>query len=306
MTDADAPAVANGDTDRDTDLIQAFVLQEGPRGRLARLGPALDTILRRHAYPLPVARLLGECLTLATVLAAGLKFEGIFTLQIKGEGPVTTLVADVTSRGMVRGYAGFDPDALPDPETAAERPVPALLGSGHLAFTVDQGPDTDRYQGIVALTGDTLPHCLEHYFHQSEQIDTHLRLALRGPDDGAESWEGAGVALQHLPDQGNADAWQTAGVLLQSATSNELLELAPETVLDRLFRAEGLTLQDPRGVYAGCRCSRLRVLRTLVSFPISELEGMEDDGVVTVTCQFCTTEYRFEHNELVAAVGEQA
>ncbi len=151
------------------------------RGRLVRLGPALNGILTAHDYPEPVARLLGEMVVLANMLASALKYDGIFTLQAKGDGAVPLIVADVTSAGDLRGYAKVDHERLPESDA---HDVPTLLGQGWLAFTVDQGEFTDRYQGIVELAGTTLTDCLQHYFRQSEQIHAGIKLAvdrLSGP-----------------------------------------------------------------------------------------------------------------------------
>src|SRR5216683_1215564 len=177
------------------DLVQPFQIEASAlRGRLVRLGSVVDTIVTRHAYPDPAAALLGEAITVAVILAGALKYEGVFTLQTKGDGPVRLMVADVTSAGAVRGYAQYDAEklakavaAMPGGATGIGGSVPRLLGAGHLAFTVDQGEHTDRYQGIVELQGATLAECAHHYFRQSEQVEAGLKVAVaRLPDsDGA-------------------------------------------------------------------------------------------------------------------------
>src|SRR3954471_17565597 len=146
---------------RADDVVQPFQIDApGLRGRLVRLGASVDEVLSRHDYPEPVARLLGETLALAAALSGALKYDGVFSLQTKGDGPVRMMVADITSQGAMRGYAAFDEQALNEALSssggALSSPVPRLLGRGHLAFTVDQGPDTERYQGIVELSGGTL------------------------------------------------------------------------------------------------------------------------------------------------------
>jgi molecular chaperone Hsp33 len=157
------------------DLVQPFQIEPfALRGRLVRLGPALDTILTQHAYPAPVATMLGEAITLAVALAGALKYEGVFTLQTKGDGPIKMMVADVTTAGAMRGYAQFDAARL-DAGPATLGPVPRLLGAGYLALTVDQGEHTERYQGIVELQGSMLAQCVHHYFRQSEQVGAALK-----------------------------------------------------------------------------------------------------------------------------------
>src|SRR6185312_696753 len=160
------------------DLVQPFQIEPfALRGRLVRLGPAIDSILTRHAYPGPVAAMLGEAIALAVALAGALKYEGVFTLQTKGDGPIKLMVADVTTAGAIRGYAQFDAGRIAA-SAASGAPVPRLLGAGYLALTVDQGEHTERYQGIVELQGGTLAECVHHYFRQSEQVEAALKVAV--------------------------------------------------------------------------------------------------------------------------------
>ena len=287
-------------------LVQPFQLGAGSvRGRLVRLGAALDTILGAHAYPPAVAALLAESLALTAALASALKFDGVFTLQAQGDGPVSLVVADVTSAGIMRGYARFDEAALP-PE--ADAPLTALLGRGHLAFTIDQGPDTDRYQGIVALDGADLAECARHYFAQSEQLDTDLVIVTDGHGD---HWSAAALMVQRMPaDLSGApiltadeaeDGWRRAAILAASVTKSEMLDpgLEPDRLLWRLFHAESLQMFDARVLEAGCHCSRDRVSATLRSFPRTEIEDLRAaDGRVTVTCEFCKTVYAYDEADL--------
>src|SRR5258706_12626383 len=186
------------------DQVQPFQIERGgTRGRLVRLGPLIDTVLAQHDYPEPVALLLAEMLSLAAALASALKFDGVFTLQTKGDGPIRLMVADVTSGGDVRGYAQFDAGRL-SALTASAGPglsAPRPLGAGYLAFTVDQGVHTERYQGIVELTGATLVECIHHYFRQSEQLEAGIKLAV-ATDRG---WCAGVLMLQRLPGEGGHD-----------------------------------------------------------------------------------------------------
>lgn len=296
------------------DLLLPFHITGGAmRGRAVRLGPLLNRILAAHEPPRPVGLMLGEALALAAALAGGLKYEGVFTLQIQSDGPISLLVGDVTSHGAVRGYARFDAEAVaraaPDDRLPAA-PVPALLGRGHLAFTVDQGPDTDRYQGIVALDGATLAECARHYFGSSEQIPTTIRLAAGTSGDGG--WHAGAVILQRMPVGPNSpiltseeadEAWNRGAILLESVRDDELLDpgLAPRRLLHRLFHAEGLVPHPARELFPRCRCSPQRVAATLRSFPRQEIEALKDEaGNVVVTCEFCKTSYVFGDGRLDA------
>jgi len=304
------------------DLIQPFQIASGAfRGRLVRLTASLDEILAGHDYPEPVARLLAEALALAAALAGSLKYDGLFTLQIKGDGPVSLLVADITSGGDLRGYAKFDETRLAEiqalgAQSSGRSPVPALLGAGYLAFTVDQGPDTDRYQGIVELEGATLTDCVHEYFHRSEQLATVVRSAVGHDDSG---WQAASLMLQRMPSHGGVgssagvgpegdasaedaeEEWRRAVILLSSATDKESLDrtLGGDRLLYRLFHADHLRLSEAKILRAQCRCSESKVAGALRSFPREEVEELKDEsGRVIVTCEFCKSDYSFGSADL--------
>lgn len=295
-----------GDGRRD-DIVQPFQI-EGPglRGRLVRLGNAVNTILTRHDYPQPVAALLAEALALAATLSAALKYEGIFTLQLKGDGPVRMLVADVTSAGAIRGYAELSGDLPPEADIAAA-PVRSLMGKGYLAFTVDQGEHTDRYQGIVELTGDSLTESIDHYFRQSEQFAAALQVTAGRNEAG--KWRAGALMLQRLPDQEaivareeRDEAWRRAVILMGSVTAAELLDplLPPTDLLFRLFHEDGVRVYDRHFLAFGCRCSRERAERILASLPREEVETLFVDGKVEVTCQFCNETHDFDPSQIAS------
>jgi molecular chaperone Hsp33 len=273
------------------------------RGRLARLGPALDTILRQHAYPRPVSRLLAEALALAAALGSSLKYDGIFSVQAKGDGPIRLLVVDVNSAGHRRGYAQL----TGRPIAADERRLSKLIGKGQLAFTVDQGPDTERYQGIVALSDDSLSAAVDHYFQQSEQLETRVVLAA----GLGTAWRSAALMIQRLPGESpDPDAWNRTLHLVESLSEQELLdpELSPEDILYRLFHAERPRVFSSAALEARCRCSRERAIGALRLVPDEDLPDLLVDGRYVVTCQFCNTSHVFAEAEAKAlrarAAGE--
>lgn len=286
------------------------------RGRLVRLGTVADAVLHTHDYPNAVGEMLAQSLALSAVLAGALKFDGIFTLQTKGNGPISTLVADTTSKGDMRGYASFDADALQRSASgglAGLAPVPRLLGAGYLAFTVDQGPHTERYQGIVELVGPTLADCAHQYLRQSEQIEAGVRLAAGKDGAGAAGWRAGALMLQRLPAAGSAaeaetdhgppldreaadEGWRRALALMSSVTDAELLDpgIAAYDLLHRLFHEERVSVFDAKPLAHRCRCSTLRVQRALASIPADEIESMKVNGRVEVVCQFCNARYEFD------------
>ncbi len=285
--------------------ILPFHLDERPvRGRLVRLGPLADALLRRHDYRPEVAKLAGEALALAAGLAAALKFEGSFSLQAKGDGPLSMLLADCTHAGALRGYAKLNEERFAGLETPS---TAALLGKGYLAFTCDQGPDMDRYQGIVAIEGETLTDMTGEYFRNSEQLDTYLKLACEETPAGwrasalvLERVAGAGGLDQQMDQEEQQEAWQTATILARTISAQELLDdtLSGEQVLHRLFHAEGLRLDRPRPLSYGCRCSRDRLLNVLGGFSTDDLDHMADEGTITMTCEFCNFDFRFDRATL--------
>ncbi|MBV8193672.1 MAG: Hsp33 family molecular chaperone HslO [Alphaproteobacteria bacterium] len=302
----------------DRDQVLPFQLDAlGVRGRLVRLGPALDAVIERHGYPLAVARPLAEAMVLCATLASSLKYDGIFTLQISGDGPIRLLVTDLTTDGALRGYAQFDSWKLAialggGAGEAPEGYVPKLFGHGRLSFTVDQGQHTERYQGIVPLEGSTLADCAHTYFRQSEQLPTGLKVAAeRIVDGGTAHWRAASLMVQQMPEfdagrldedrEQREDDWRKAVILMASATEAEMLDpgLPSTTLLHRLFHAEQPRVFNRRVLAARCRCSRERIDRVLRSIKRQELDDLRDaSGRVAVKCEFCSTEYAYDDRDL--------
>jgi len=302
-------------SDAPDDLVQPFQIDTFQlRGRLVRLGPLLDEILTRHAYPEPVAAMLGEAIALAAALARALKYEGVFTLQTKGDGPIPMLVADITTSGAIRGYAQTNEEKLARVLASGESligSVPRLLGAGYLAFTVDQGEHTDRYQGIVELQGATLAQCVHHYFRQSEQVEAGLKVAVARVRDpaGTLRWRAGSLMIERLPvEEGTFqrdsadDDWRHAMILMSSCTSRELIDpnLSPHQLLFRLFHEEGVRAYKPRPLAARCRCSRERVANMLRALGPDDLDYLKVDGRVLVTCEFCSASYPFADEDIAA------
>lgn len=275
------------------DFIQTFQIEKsGLRGRIIRLGHVIDTMLARHNYPEPVARLTGEAALLALQLSSMLKYDGIFTLQAQGDGPVSMVVADVSEHGVVRACARFNAEKIGN----EARPM-TLFGTGYIAFTVDQGGDTERYQGIVSLTGDSLQDSIQHYFSQSEQLMTGVRIALCRVDG---HWRGGGIMLQKIPDDGGApqgeateDDWRRAMVLLQSCTEVEMTDpaLPAEDLLFRLYHEDGVRVYPAISVRESCRCSQERADHIVAMMSSEERTEMTIDGKIVVTCEFCSRSY---------------
>jgi molecular chaperone Hsp33 len=327
MSDRPSAAPAHGVSDR---IFPFSVPGLDLRGRTAQFGPAVDAILSRHDYPEPVARLLAEAIMLTALLGSSLKFDGKFIMQTQTDGPVNLLVADLRENGAMRGYARYDEAWF----AAADRrghSVQSLLGKGVLAFTVDQGEHMQRYQGLVELTGQSLQEAAVHYFRQSEQLPTEIRLSvgrLMTPVDGAgikEEWRAGGLVVQFMPqeaarlramdlpggdapegalipDAGEDDAWSEAKALVRTIEDSELTDptIGAERLLYRLFNQHDPRLFPDQTVRDECSCSRERIGGVLRGFPEEERAEGAEDGVISVTCEFCSTRYAFTLEEISA------
>jgi molecular chaperone Hsp33 len=275
------------------DIVAPFQIETQPvRGRIARLGPAIDEILTRHAYPEPVANLLGEACALAALVGASLKFEGRLIVQAQGDGPVAYVVADYDTSGALRGYCRFDEARVAAASGGFARPgAGALLGKGAFVMTIDQGPDMERYQGVTDIEGETLALAAETYFSRSEQTPTRVRLAVGQVGAG---WRAGGLLIQNIAEDdargSTAEAWTTAQALFETLGEDELVDPAVSavTLLWRLFHEEGVRVFPPTPITALCRCSEQRIVEVLASFPETERAAMvEADGRIRVTCEYC-------------------
>jgi molecular chaperone Hsp33 len=294
----------------DDDLVLPFQAEQADvLGRLVKLGPAVDTILSRHAYPEPVSRLLGEAVALTALLGASLKADGKLILQATTDGAVDLLVADYLVPGALRGYARFDPERLAALDGDDDA---ALLGRGHLAMTIDRGVDTERYQGVVPLEGESLTDAADAYFRQSEQLPTFIRLAVARHfgaaenGDGAWTWRAGGLLVQKLTREGGVasekefeEDWTRAKALAETVEDHELLDpmLPPDRLLFRLFHEEQVRAFRPIPLETYCSCSRERVEELLSSFSPEDLADMVVDGEVVVNCEFCNARYNFEPSD---------
>jgi len=293
------------------DFVAAFAIEGQPvRGRIVRLGAAVDEVLGRHAYPVAVANLLGEACALAALVGASLKFEGRLIVQAQGSGPVAYVAADYDTAGALRGYCRFDAARVAALSAKVARPgAGALLGAGAFTMTIDQGPDTERYQGVTPIEGETLALCAETYFAQSEQTPTRVRLAVGQADDGGgPRWRAGGLLVQTIAEDeardSTAEAWMRAQALVETVGEDELIDptVSAETLLWRLFHEDGVRLFEPLALSGFCRCSGDRVAAMLAAFgPEERAEMVEPDGRIKVTCEYCSRVYEVA-SETVSAV----
>jgi molecular chaperone Hsp33 len=313
----DAPTALQRE-DLGDDIVLPFRTERsGVIGRLVRLGASVDTILSHHDVPEPVSQALGEAVALTVMLGTALKFDGKLIVQTKTDGILDFLVINYESPGRVRGYVRYDKARFAQLGDAAVDQG-KLLGSGHLAITIDPGEEMERYQGIVELAGEGLAAAALAYFRQSEQLPSFIRLAVARHYQGGEwHWRAGGLMIQNLAsgggipsgpaaedadlDEDGDDAWERTRMLAATVEDHELLDptLAPERLLYRLFHEEGVRAMRRVPVKAFCRCSRERVGAFLKSFGAQDLADMrEPDGSIRVTCEFCAKTYRFAPDEI--------
>jgi molecular chaperone Hsp33 len=330
MSNIIIPSRAPSESTADDSILPFEVAALDLRGRIVRLGPMLDDILARHDYPSPVAKLLGEAIVLTVLLGSSLKFDGRFILQTQADGPVRMLVVDYMSPGKVRACARFDESRVAAAIASQEASAGNLLGRGHLAMTIDQGPDMSRYQGLVALAGGDLEDAAHEYFLRSEQIPTRARLAvaeeLRASSGGPRHrWRAGGMLLQFLPkkaermrgpdlDPGDApegmaphvvpedEAWVEGRSLIATVDDIELIDedLSSERLLYRLFHERGVRVFRSRTLHAECSCSRDNVAAMLRSFSRDDRDHMVENGMISVTCEFCNSQYVFKPEDVAS------
>ncbi|WP_062016310.1 Hsp33 family molecular chaperone [Aureimonas sp. AU4] len=298
------------------------------RGRAVQLGTMVDAILARHDYPAPVSQLLAEMVALTVLLGTSLKFSGKFSAQTQTDGPVDLLVVDFTTPSSVRAYARFDAELLAAAEAEGRLQAPDLLGRGIMALTIDQGPHTQRYQGIVELDGASLEQVAETYFRQSEQIPTVVRLAVariarRIEGEGfRETWRAGGLIAQFLPEAperlrvidlpgGDApegteiaapledDSWTEVQALVGTVEPSELAdpEVGVERLLFRLFHERGVRVFEPVPVRDDCSCTREKIRGVLAGFSAEEIDESVENGRIDVKCEFCGESYSFSPEE---------
>ncbi|MCU1718537.1 Hsp33 family molecular chaperone HslO [Pseudomonas sp. 5P_3.1_Bac2] len=273
-----------------SDFSQRFLFDDSDiRGELVGLSDSYHHVLAKHAYPQPVAQLLGELLAAASLLLGTLKFDGLLILQARSSGAVPLLMVECSSDGDVRGIARYHAEQI-----SADADLPTLMPDGVLAMTVDPKAG-QRYQGIVDLHGATLADCLSNYFATSEQLPTRFWLS-------ADGQRARGLLLQQLPadrlkdPEERQESWLHALALADTLKAEELLGLDNETLLHRLYHEDALRLFDPRALQFRCSCSRERSGRALISLGQADAQALvqEHGGSVEIDCQFCNERYLFD------------
>jgi len=264
------------------------------RGQIVQLKHSYQSILANADYPPDIARLLGQALAAVAALGSIIKLRGSIILQVQGDGPLHTLVAQANNAGEIRGLAhGYE-------SIGEQSGFTELLAQGRLVMTID-GEGTQRYQGIVSIEGEQLSSVLDRYFEQSEQLLTHIHLA-------ADGQHAACFLLQQMPGTGNTgsgdpetgrqgvdDDWQHLKILSQTLSDEELLTLEPQTLLHRLFHEQQVQLFEPSSLIFRCRCSREKVIPVIRQMSYEQaMQLVDEEGEIRADCEFCNQSHRFD------------
>ena len=265
------------------------------RGEITTLAASYRAIVNQQQYPPSVANILGEFLVAASLLSATLKFSGIVSIQAMGGGPLSTIMAECSQGSKLRGIVRGDLAAAGKIDNLQE-----LVGNASLAITIEP-EGGERYQGIVPMDAQDLSGCLEHYFNQSEQLPTQIRIS-------ANEKVASGVLVQQMPNRNSVDKtaadWEHICALMQTLQSEEQLHLSHDEQLYRLFHEDGVRLFEPEALHFFCSCSRQRTEQALKSLGSEEVYDIcEQQGSVKITCEFCSEPYEFNRAHIDAMFG---
>ncbi len=279
-----------------SDTFQRFLFDNHQiRGELVRLDKSFKDVKQRKEYPAPLQTLIGEALAASVLMSGTLKFEGTLSVQARGNGSVSLLMAECTHDKKVRAIGQWEGDV-------PEQGLSAQLGAAQLAITIEPSKGK-RYQGVVPLEKETLANCLMQYFEQSEQLSTNILLFC---SDGVAS----GLFLQQLPAQNNeakdTDAWNRITQLASTLTSEEIHTLEGEALLNRLYHEEDVTIYPKETVQFECNCSKERTASTIVSLGQDEIyDILAEQKAIEISCQFCNEHYRYEKPEIDQLFGNR-
>lgn len=257
------------------------------RGQIVRLHTSAKAVFENQNYPEHIASQLGQSLAAATLLAGTIKLDGSLILQTQSDGPLHTLVAQATDEGTIRGLARWRGDA---PVGNLQK----MCGQGRLIFTID-AEGSERYQGIVELTGENLAMAIDEYFKRSEQLKTRIWLM----SDGQYA---AGLMLQHLPSStASDDDWHRLELIMQTIQADELYTLPAEDLLYRLFNEDQVRLYKPKDIKFNCNCSRERIETTLRALGREDIDDLiEEKDSISVDCEFCSKNYQFDEIDAIS------
>jgi molecular chaperone Hsp33 len=270
------------------DVLRRFLFDDlAIRGEWLNLTESWQAAKQHHNYPIAVTQQLGEALGAVTLLAATIKFDGNLILQVQGDGPLKSLVAQSSNNYNIRGWARCEANIT-------DNDFKSLLGSGRIILTIEPNQG-EPYQGIVPLVGEKISNAVENYFNQSEQLKTRLWIF-------ANDQQVAGLFIQELPSKNKIESdenWMRIETLANTVTADELLSLPCEIILHRLFNEEIIRLFKENSVTFKCRCSNEKVATTLLSLGRTTIDDiMAEQNQIVADCEFCSIKYRFDRIDI--------
>jgi molecular chaperone Hsp33 len=280
-----------------TDVLNRYLFDgKHARGELVQLTKTYQEIIALHEYPLGVQTLLGELVAATCLLTATLKFEGEITVQLQGDGPISYMSVNGDHNQNMRGIA-----RLAEPTEGVG--LRALVGKGTMVITI-RPEKGEPYQGVVALDKDNLADCLAHYFEVSEQIPTKIWLF-----NNNDNTQVAGSLIQLLPDGDNKEKqlsdFEHLCQLTNTIKPDEIFSLDAESLLYRLYHQEEVRLFEPQDVNYQCSCSEEKCLTAIAQIAPSELASIiEEQGCVSMTCEYCLTTYKFDEAKLAHFIND--
>ena len=265
-----------------------YLKKTNTRGRLTKLDTQLNELITNHDYPEVVNEYLSKLIAICESVAGLLEYEGSFTMQMQSEGPLNSMMVDIDAKGNFRAYAKYD---LKIKEDKFEN----LTKNGYLAFTADK--NKKKYQGIVEIKQKSFEKTIEHYFSQSEQIETAIKASSKKTKDG---WKASCLIIQQLPEE-QESGFDEANIFFQTLTKSELLseKISSEELLYKLFNELTVAVFDKKELKFKCRCSKAKILSFLKTLSETELDNLIKNGKISTKCEFCQTSYNFSKKDIL-------
>jgi molecular chaperone Hsp33 len=282
------------------DIIQRYLFEEHDvRGEIVQLEKSWQAILANHDYPAIIQHYLGEIVAATVLLAATLKIDGSLSIQVSGNGIINLMVAECRNDLSIRAIAKYNHKKLKqldqkviENKLTSGSELSALLSGGNLVITIEQNKG-QRYQGIVALQGNSIAEILENHLLQSEQLRTKIVLACNDTIS-------TGLLLQELPQQmEKRHQWDELALLANTLTEDELLALEAREIIHRLFNEYNIRVFDPQAIKFKCSCSQQKVSNMLLSLDYKEAKDIiHQSEFIEVNCEFCNKVYRFDELDI--------
>lgn len=252
-----------------------------------------------------VTAALGRLLTAAAMMGSMMKSEGDkLTLKVNCEGPVQGLVAVANEKAEVKGYAGVTDVILP-PSPAGKLDVGAAVGAGTLSVTRTLGLG-EPFTGTCELISGEIAEDITYYFATSEQTPSSVALGVLMNKNNTVKQAG-GFIIQLMPgiSEELIDRLEEKLSTIHSITSMLQAGMTPEDILRDILGDMELEILETVPACYRCSCSRSKTLDTLAGLGRKSLDWVESGHPTEVICEFCSTVYQFDAEEIMAALEKR-